>query len=30
MVEVATQRGWNVVVDDFGHGSGSGLVERAA
>jgi DNA-binding LacI/PurR family transcriptional regulator len=25
VVEVATQRGWNVVVDDFGHGSGSGL-----
>lgn len=25
VVEAATQRGWNVVVDDFGHGSGSGL-----
>ncbi|MFN3925158.1 MAG: LacI family DNA-binding transcriptional regulator, partial [Pseudarthrobacter sp.] len=25
VVEEATQRGWNVVVDDFGHGSGSGL-----
>jgi DNA-binding LacI/PurR family transcriptional regulator len=25
VVEVATQRGWNVVVDDYGHGSGSGL-----
>ncbi|WP_104046134.1 LacI family DNA-binding transcriptional regulator [Arthrobacter sp. ZGTC412] len=25
VVEVASQRGWNVVVDDFGHGSGSGL-----
>lgn len=25
VAEVATQRGWNVVVDDFGHGSGSGL-----
>jgi DNA-binding LacI/PurR family transcriptional regulator len=25
VVEVATQRGWNVVVDDFGHGSASGL-----
>jgi DNA-binding LacI/PurR family transcriptional regulator len=25
VVEVATQRGWNVVVDDFGHGSGNGL-----
>jgi DNA-binding LacI/PurR family transcriptional regulator len=25
VVEVAAQRGWNVVVDDFGHGSGSGL-----
>ena len=30
VVEEATQRGWNVVVDDFGHGSGTGLdaVER--
>ncbi|TLM81527.1 LacI family DNA-binding transcriptional regulator [Pseudarthrobacter sp. NamE5] len=25
VVEAATQRGWNVVLDDFGHGSGSGL-----
>ena len=25
VVEEATQRGWNVVMDDFGHGSGSGL-----
>jgi DNA-binding LacI/PurR family transcriptional regulator len=25
VVEETTQRGWNVVVDDFGHGSGSGL-----
>lgn len=25
VVEIATQRGWDVVVDDFGHGSGSGL-----
>ncbi|MDQ0925936.1 DNA-binding LacI/PurR family transcriptional regulator [Pseudarthrobacter sp. W1I19] len=25
VVEEATQRGWNVVVDDFGHGSGSAL-----
>ncbi|HEY8702978.1 MAG TPA: LacI family DNA-binding transcriptional regulator [Arthrobacter sp.] len=25
VVEMATQRGWNVVVDDFGHGSGSSL-----
>ena len=25
VVEEATQRGWNVVVDDFGHGSGRGL-----
>ena len=32
VVEEAAQRGWNVVVDDFGHGSGSGLdaVERLA
>ena len=32
VVEMATLRGWNVVVDDFGHGSGSGLdaVERLA
>ncbi|MEW9874236.1 LacI family DNA-binding transcriptional regulator [Arthrobacter sp. HS15c] len=30
VVEMATLRGWNVVVDDFGHGSGSSLdaVER--
>jgi DNA-binding LacI/PurR family transcriptional regulator len=29
---MATQRGWNVVMDDFGHGSGSSLdaVERLA
>ena len=25
VVEAATQRGWNVVVDDYGHGTGSGL-----
>ncbi|WP_066289084.1 LacI family DNA-binding transcriptional regulator [Arthrobacter sp. B6] len=25
VVEMATLRGWNVVVDDFGHGSGSSL-----
>lgn len=25
VVEMATQRGWNVVVDDFGHGTGSSL-----
>lgn len=25
VVEEATQRGWNVVVDDFGHGGGSSL-----
>jgi len=25
VVEMATRRGWNVVVDDFGHGSGSSL-----
>ncbi|HEU4666189.1 MAG TPA: LacI family DNA-binding transcriptional regulator [Arthrobacter sp.] len=25
VVEEATERGWNVVMDDFGHGSGSGL-----
>ncbi|ADX74854.1 transcriptional regulator [Pseudarthrobacter phenanthrenivorans Sphe3] len=25
VVEEATQRGWNVVMDDFGHGSASGL-----
>ncbi|AUZ36250.1 LacI family transcriptional regulator [Arthrobacter sp. PGP41] len=25
VVEEATQRGWNVVMDDFGHGSGNGL-----
>jgi DNA-binding LacI/PurR family transcriptional regulator len=32
VVEMAAQRGWNVVVDDFGHGSGSSLdaVERLA
>ena len=32
VVEMATLRGWNVVMDDFGHGSGSGLdaVERLA
>jgi DNA-binding LacI/PurR family transcriptional regulator len=32
VVEMATQRGWNVVMDDFGHGSGSSLdaVERLA
>jgi len=32
VVEMATRRGWNVVVDDFGHGSGSSLdaVERLA
>ena len=30
VVEMATLRGWNVVMDDFGHGSGSSLdaVER--
>ena len=30
VVEEATQRGWNVVLDDFGHGNGTGLdaVER--
>lgn len=32
VVEMATRRGWNVVMDDFGHGSGSSLdaVERLA
>jgi DNA-binding LacI/PurR family transcriptional regulator len=25
VVEIATRHGWNVVVDDFGHGSGSSL-----
>jgi DNA-binding LacI/PurR family transcriptional regulator len=25
VVEAATHRGWNVVVDDYGHGTGSGL-----
>jgi DNA-binding LacI/PurR family transcriptional regulator len=32
VVEMATQRGWNVVMDDYGHGSGSSLdaVERLA
>jgi DNA-binding LacI/PurR family transcriptional regulator len=32
VVEMATLRGWNVVMDDFGHGSGSSLdaVERLA
>ncbi len=25
VVEAATQRGWNVVVDDYGHGTGSGI-----
>ena len=32
VVEEATQQGWNVVMDDFGHGSGSSLdaVERLA
>ncbi|MEV7638283.1 LacI family DNA-binding transcriptional regulator [Pseudarthrobacter enclensis] len=29
VVEEATQRGWNVVVDDYGHGAGSALDSAA-